>query len=382
MSDRSILIIDDEPDIGRVFGRVAIKAGLKATVTSNAEDFKNGLQDQPDFIMIDLQMPGTDGVELIRYLADQKISSQIIIASGFDSRVIEVAKNLGIEQGLNVAATLNKPVSADELFNVLNQNLSNNVLSRTSLLEGLEKGEFKLFLQPKQSLDNGEIIGFECLLRWIRPDNLAVSPADFIASFESEELYSALSHYVTDQACEIVKQLQFPQYPPFKLSVNISAADLIDLSLSDRLKDICAKHEVAPQQIVLEITESVAMADPVAAMDNLARLRLAGFGLSLDDFGTGYSSLSVLRKLPFNEIKIDQTFVKNIEDSPEDQAIVQAVVGLGKAFKMKVVAEGCENESSIEIVKKFGCDIVQGYGIGRPMKREDVGEFLAKVYGA
>ena len=240
----------------------------------------------------------------------------------------------------------------------------------------LQNQEFFLKLQPKLALRERVITGFEALLRWNHPQFGEILPNKFIPEFEKHNLFKLLSDYVVEHSCISVKKIDASGCVPIQTSVNISAGDLSELELANRLKRICSSNLVDPRQITLEITETVAMADPVTAMDNLTRLRLAGFKLSLDDFGTGFSSLAFLRNMPFNEIKIDMLFVREALRSKSDQTIIKAINSLGKAFNMSVVAEGCEDAETLDLLEKLECDIAQGFHISRPLTVDDAIEFL------
>jgi EAL domain-containing protein (putative c-di-GMP-specific phosphodiesterase class I) len=364
-----VLIIDDEYDIAVVFGRVAEAAGYNSLVTTNPEEFMQWVKvKSPTHILMDLQMPDMDGVELLRYLASIKCRAQIILISGFDSRVIDITAKLAKEQGLIIAATLNKPVSAKQLKALLAELKSELNTSPQALKSAIENKEFYIQLQPKLNFTNEKSLSFEALLRWRHPELGMIPPDEFIPEFEKHGLYKELTDYVLEQACDAISEMKQQGITIHHTAINISAGDLSDLNLANRLKAICRNKQIQPNNITLEITETVAMADPVTAMDNLARIRLAGFGLSLDDFGTGFSSLAFLRSMPFSEIKIDRLFIQDALKTESDQVIIKAIISLGKVFNMKVVAEGCEDEQTLSLLAKLGCDLVQGYHIARPME--------------
>lgn len=372
-----VLIIDDEYDIALVFSRVAESAGYVSFATADAEEFMQWVKvKKPTHILMDLQMPDMDGVELLRHLANVKCKAHIILISGFDPRVIEVTAKLAKQQGLNVAATLNKPVSAKQLKTLLLELKSQLDTSPKALKSAIENEEFFILLQPKLDLISSQVSSFEALLRWRHPSLGIIPPDDFIPEFEKHGLFKELSDYVMEQACSAIHEMARQGINIKHTAINISAGDLSDLALASRLKAICQRQNISPKNITLEITETVAMADPLTAMDNLARLRLAGFDLSLDDFGTGFSSLAFLRSMPFNEIKIDRVFIQDALKTQSDQVIINAIISLGQAFSMKVVAEGCEDEQTLALLKALGCDLVQGYHIARPMALEQAIEFV------
>lgn len=376
-----VLIIDDEIEIAQVFGRIAQSVGYQCFVTTKPDEFLQWAQtEQPSHILMDLQMPDMDGVELLRALAASRCKAKIVLISGFDPRVVEVTANLGKEQGLTIVKALSKPILAKELTALLTELKTTLDTSPQALKTAIINEEFFLKLQPKLAVQPNKPAGFEALLRWQHPTQGLVPPDLFIPEFEKHGMFRELSDYVVRHTCKAIARLDEQGIDGAQTSINISAGDLTDLMLASRMKETCQEFKIAPQRIILEITETVAMADPVTAMDNLARIRLAGFGLSLDDFGTGFSSLAFLRSMPFNEIKIDKVFIQQARQSDSDQAIIKAIVSLGKAFKMKVVAEGCEDQATLSLLKDLGCDLVQGYYIARPLDVEDAIRFITE-YG-
>lgn len=373
----SVLVLDDEPEIARIFSQVAQTVGYKSSFTVDPNEFLQRVADEsPSHILLDLQMPEMDGVEVLRHLANYKCNAKIFLISGFDSRVVDVAGKLGSEQGLKICETLNKPLSAKKLKEVLIKYREGLDCSPKALKAALENQEFFLRFQPKRDLQKRCISGFEALLRWEHPQFGEVSPDKFIPDFEKHGMFQELSDYVVEHACRAIKKIDSSGSKPIQTAVNISAGDLGDIGLADRLKEICKSNGINAHQLTLEITETVAMADPVVALNNLTRLRLAGFNLSLDDFGTGFSSLAFLRNMPFNEIKIDMLFVREALNSQSDQKIIEAIRSMGKAFNMAVVAEGCEDEATLQLLAKLECDYVQGYYIARPLKVDEAIDFL------
>jgi EAL domain-containing protein (putative c-di-GMP-specific phosphodiesterase class I) len=186
---------------------------------------------------------------------------------------------------------------------------------------------------------------------------------------------SELTHWVIDKT---VKQVQLWQDAGFTttVSVNISALDITGLMLPEQLAELLKSNKLNPSHLTLEITESALMGELVTSLDILTRLRLKGIRLSIDDFGTGYSSLSQLHRVPFTELKIDSSFVRNMSHDDEARAIVRTCIILGHELSMRVVAEGVETEENLEFLKQMGCDIAQGYLIARPMPASELMEWV------
>lgn len=226
--------------------------------------------------------------------------------------------------------------------------------------------QFELYYQPKVHGPSGQITGAEALLRWNHPKRGMVSPGVFIPLAERSGLIQPLGAWVIDEACRQVRQWR-DEGLRMRVAINLSAHQLRHAELPQRVAAALRAHQVNPDVLTCEITESVAMEDTEATMKALAGLAAVGVHLSIDDFGSGYSSLAYLRKLPANELKIDRSFVLDLENSAEALKIAEAVVHLAQALKLKVVAEGVENDEQYRILRGLGCDQLQGYLFAKPM---------------
>ena len=245
----------------------------------------------------------------------------------------------------------------------------------TELKHALEGNEFKLYLQPKIKLGTKEVIGAEALIRWPHASRGMVPPDRFIPFAEQTGFIRALSLWVVEQTAMTWKQLHLAGLD-MKLSVNLSTRDLIDKELPQKLQAIAVRHGVHRGSIVLEITESATMEDPQHAQQILTRLHDMGFLLSIDDFGTGYSSLAYLKTLPVQELKIDRSFVMNMENDLNDAMIVRSTIDLAHNLGMTVVAEGLESDKGWKILDGLRCDEAQGYFISRPMPAEEFADWV------
>ena len=230
----------------------------------------------------------------------------------------------------------------------------------------LAKQQLELYYQPKIHAPSGEITGAEALMRWHHPQRGMVSPAVFIPIAERYGLIAALGNWVIDEACRQARVWR-DEGLRMRVAINLSVHQLRHPDLPDRIAGALAQHQINPMLLTCEITESVAMEDPVATMKIFERLAAVGVHISIDDFGTGYSSLSYLRKLPAKELKIDRSFVLDLETSADARAVVDAVVKLAQALGLKVVAEGVETEAQNQILRSLGCDELQGYLFAKPM---------------
>ncbi|MDB5840683.1 MAG: diguanylate phosphodiesterase [Herminiimonas sp.] len=236
----------------------------------------------------------------------------------------------------------------------------------TELRRAAERNEFRLYLQPKIDLSTGAVVGAEALVRWAHPEKGMVYPDNFIPFSEKTGFIRTLTRWMLDQSAALCSQLASQGMHP-KISVNISTRDLVDQDLPLKFGGILAYHKVSASSFCLEITESAIMDDPVRALHTLERLHAMGVDLSIDDFGTGYSSLAYLKRLPVDELKIDKSFVMNMERDADDAKIVRSTIDLGHNIGLRVVAEGVESEAVWNLLEKMGCDQGQGYFMSRPI---------------
>lgn len=373
MSSGRLIVIDDEPAVGTFIGRVARRAGFDVIVTADPGDFKQRVRSwRPALIVLDLGMPETDGIELLRFLADERVTARVLIVSGFDEKVLEAAERLGAARGLNMAGVLRKPVLIEELTQVLRRvGHEMDALTPLRLEEGLENGELYLEYQPKVDLGTMRPTGVEALLRWRHPERGLVPPMSFIPIAEETDLIHRVTRWVLTEALR-QREAWSSQKLTLTVAVNLSAKNVE----AEDLSDLLARGPVEPRQdsrqLVLELTETAAMSNTDRATDLLTRLRIKGVGLSIDDFGTGYSSLSQLQRLPFSEVKIDKSFVIDCTSSKENAAIVYAVIDLSHRLGLKVVAEGVETAEALRLLAQAGCDAAQGYFISKPIAGENI----------
>ena len=246
---------------------------------------------------------------------------------------------------------------------------------RLSLMSGLRKAvdenELVLFYQPKVALRSGGELHAEALVRWRHPVRGLVPPGEFIVFAEQTGYIRAITQWVMARAIAQCSAWRGDDLP-MNVSINISARDLVDLELPDRVEALLRKHGCAAQWITLEITESAILDDPDHAIDNLRRLHALGCRLAIDDYGTGYSSLAYLRRLPVHELKIDKTFILGMARDSSDAVIVRSTIDLAHHMGLLVVAEGVEDEATVERLRGLNCDMVQGYLLSRPLAAEEI----------
>jgi EAL domain-containing protein (putative c-di-GMP-specific phosphodiesterase class I) len=374
-----LLVIDDEPALGNAVKRIAQGCGFEVVATENPVTFINAARVwQPTVIVLDLKIPGSDGIELLRKLAADKISSHIILSSGSDAKVLDTAFRLGRERGLNMGEVLPKPVRAESLRERLFglKRLPKLQLS-ADLSRAIAEGQLFLEFQPKLDCRTSRLIGVEALMRWDHPTFGIVPPEQFGALADEMGLMSGLTEWVVGKAAAQAAQWRAEQLA-CDIAVNISATDVEDLEFPDRLDQLCRKTGLDPGFMTIELTETSAMRQAVQVMDVLTRLRLRGFKLSIDDFGTGYSSLVQLERMPFSEIKIDKSFVQRMTSNHGCKVIVEIVIDLARKLGLSSVAEGVEDQGTLDALSALGCDAAQGYHISRPLPAGQVTELLRR----
>ncbi len=240
--------------------------------------------------------------------------------------------------------------------------------------EALKNNEISLHYQPLIDFKTGEIDGFEALMRWIHPEKGFISPGVFIPIIEENGMILEASKWAFRESCTALTRIQAKSgyHRPLHMSVNFSSTDFSSDGFVENVYNTISETDVQADRIHLEITERLLMSQPDTAKETLNMCRKAGMGISIDDFGTGYSSLSYLHSFPINTLKVDQSFVRNMDTKPSSRELVRSVVSLGKNLGMKIVAEGVETLAEAQILKEMDCDFAQGYYFAKPMAEDDV----------
>ena len=376
-----ILLVDDDPFVTKLImvqlaqlGHTAVTAcgsgGQALAVLETGEP--------TDLILCDLQMPEMDGVELVRHLVRLSYAGALVLISGEDERILQAARQLATAHRLNVLGSLQKPIFAEQLEAVLArlpmptatpQPAPTSGYAADELQQAITDGQLINYYQPKVELRTGEPIGVETLVRWQHPRDGLVPPDRFIALAENSGLINQLTRVVLTEALRQTREWQ-AQRLSLQIAVNVSMANLTDVSFADAVTDAAQAAGVPLNRLVLEVTESRLMVDRVPALDILTRLRLKQVSLAIDDFGTGHSSLAQLRDIPFIELKLDRGFVHGAARDASLRAILENSLSLARQLRMTTVAEGVEDREDWDFLRHSGCDSAQGYFIGRPMPAE------------
>ena len=381
------MVVEDDDFQRRTVARMLRSMGAREV--REAGDGKQALASMRDaapvdLVVCDLDMPEMDGMEFIRHLGKANSAASVIIASAQNRSLLNSVDKMARAYGVRLLGAIEKPVTLKGLANliVLHEPLKPQParasagapsFSLDQILHGVREKQFEPFFQPKVGLATGRVLGAEALARWRHPEHGLVAPYAFIAQLEQSGNMDALTLLMLEKAAGACRAWR-ERGMNLTVSVNLSLVSLTDTMLADRVTQVARAARLDPRYIILEITETAAMTEVAPALENLARLRMRGFGLSVDDYGTGFSSLRQLTRVPFTELKIDQGFVTGCAANPSSRAIVESSVQMARRLDIKSVAEGVETQADWDVLKAVGCDVAQGYFIAKPMQESS---FLA-----
>jgi EAL domain-containing protein (putative c-di-GMP-specific phosphodiesterase class I) len=256
------------------------------------------------------------------------------------------------------------------------ENASWKLSMLSQLDDAIDRGEVWVAYQPKLDLATKRIVGAEALARWTHPDKGPIAASEFVAAAEQHNRIGKLTDFVLEKAVAAAAQIN-KRGVEFDIAVNLSARLLSDKGFTLRLSALLARHSLPPKHLTLELTETAALAGSGEGLDMIGRLRDLGVNIAIDDYGTGLSTLEYLKKIPANEIKIDQSFVKSMTDNRSDRLMVQSTIGLAHSLGRRVVAEGVEHRDILDLLVEMGCDIAQGFAVGRPMSIDSLTKRLS-----
>jgi EAL domain-containing protein (putative c-di-GMP-specific phosphodiesterase class I)/FixJ family two-component response regulator len=329
-----------------------------------------------DIIISDLEMPGMDGMEFIRHVGATGVPVSVILSSALDPALVSSVETMTQAYGIALLGAIEKPVTAQKLGDLIRRYAppkpkaakpaAGEPIPLEEIRQGLKNGEFVPFFQPKVKLRDGTVTGAEALARWLHPKKGVIGPYAFIGPLEENGLIDNLTWAMLEKSAKLCRDWTSNGLEA-TISVNLSLKSLTDPGLADRVTETVQGQGLDPRRMVLEVTESAAMTDIGRALENLARLRMKGFGLSIDDYGTGYSSMQQLSRIPFTELKIDQSFVMSATEKESSKVILASSLEMARKLKLKSVAEGVETRAHWNQLKSLDCDIAQGYFIAKPM---------------
>lgn len=389
-----ILLLDNEPFMLKLLGRMLANLGhASVTACDNgraALELVDSPGSSPDLILLDLNMPEMDGVEFVRHLVERRYTGSLILVSGEDERMLQAAEKLVQAHKISVLGHLSKPVSPEGLAALVGKwapplqaapRAERKKYGADEVFAAIANGELVNYYQPKVRIATHQVVGVETLVRWRHPVDGLVFPDQFIGVAEAHGLIDDLTRVVLTGALAQARLWQDAGLL-LQVAVNLSMDNLASPDFTDMVAGLAAKAGVPPQMMELEVTETRLMQDLRTPLEILTRLRLKRFRLSIDDFGTGNSSLAQLRDLPFDELKIDQSFVRGACSNEKLRAMFDSSLGLARQLGLEAVAEGVEDQADWDFVRKAGCDIAQGYFIAKPMPAADLPAWIQSWHGA
>jgi EAL domain-containing protein (putative c-di-GMP-specific phosphodiesterase class I)/CheY-like chemotaxis protein len=380
-----LLAVDDEKDFLDLVAQLAEGVGYKVITADSAATFREQLtHHRPSLVLLDLQLPGMDGVEALRHLARLGAEGGVVLASGMDQRVLSSARQLGESLGLKMLGTLQKPALLEDIEAVLTRHFGQAANLRPGdLRSAVDEVELVVHYQPRLERKGGDwrVAGAEALVRWQHPTLGLIYPKDFLHLADDHSMTMAIADFVLTDA---IRQIGHWRSRGLNLHVAVNLAPRLvkDLEFPDRLGRILSEFNVDASQLVLDVVEDAAQHDAELAMDIYTRLRVKGVGLALDDFGIGASSLTHLYKMPFSEVKIDHSLIGSLPQNRGAVTVVRAIVQLAHSFSLAACAEGVESALAFDLLDECGCDRVQGDFVGKPVPAGEFEAFLRAWNGA
>lgn len=377
-----VLVLEDDPIQARYASAALSRCDLaEFGVVSDAYEALRRLRAQRwDVLLCDLRLPGMDGISLVRELATLNAPPQVIFTTTLDPRFLRSAELVARSSSVEVIGLIEKPLAVDALRDILAGGGRHTQASpaatsagrgfpvtERAALEALQDGRIQPWFQPQICCRTGRILGVEALARWYEPLHGILPPTTFLPTIAARNLDGQLAACILRQSLAAQQGWRAGGLN-VSVSINLSSAAMARHSVVQSLADLSDACGARRENVVFEMTETLSdNAAEGSLFENLAELRMAGFGLAIDDFGIGYSSMARLRDIPFTELKIDRSFLEGLSNHPHQRAIVESMIGLAHRLGMHTVAEGVETEAHSKVIRELGCDREQGYLYGAPM---------------
>jgi EAL domain-containing protein (putative c-di-GMP-specific phosphodiesterase class I)/FixJ family two-component response regulator len=393
-----LLVIDDDVRICSFVAAIGTALGWTVDTAGEKARFEALMHERrPDAVIVDLQLGATDGIEVLRFLADARYRGPVVLVSGFDDRVLSAAQDVGASFGLDIVQILEKPIRAAIMRGLLTELESRHSAQLPSqaqvqpgvaatvqpgftsqdIARALDAGEMLLHFQPIVSAGSLDVVSLEALIRWQHPIIGLVQPDQFIPIAEQDdETIDKLTMWVIQKTLQLRRCFEQAGIS-VPIAVNISGINLHRLEFPDLVARQLVDAGFAPTALTFEMTESIATIDAHRATDILTRLRLKGFELAIDDLGTGYSSLRALRNIPFSCLKIDKSFVLEAATSRASLAIVKSIIDMGRSMRLRSVAEGVETAEIASQMTELGIDAMQGFHFTQPLPADKLIGWIA-----
>ena len=372
-------VLDDDAAVRSLACRVGERCGFRTEAFAGPSAFLSAVAaDRPELIMLDIVLEETGWTAVLEALSRLRCTSPVIVSSGIDERLLGSAVRIGNKLGLTMLAPLRKPAGPAELSVVISAAARNGLpICADELDDAIAASQVVPYYQPKVGVTDRKPIGAEALVRWEHPARGTLGPAVFLPLAERGPAIMPLTDLMVERAAADCAAWHAAGHE-VSVAVNIPARCLTEPGFADRVAALAAKAGAEPAALTLEITETAAMEDAPLVTAALARLSGHGFALSMDDFGTGCSSLAELHRMPFHELKIDRSFVSGMLRDREAMVITRAVIEMARRLGLRTVAEGVEDEDVLYALGEMGCDIAQGFLIGRPMPAGRFLDWLAR----
>ena len=395
IADQRFLVVEDHDFqrwvMGTMLKRLGARYVFQASDGREALEIFRSLDSPIDVIVSDLDMPSMDGMEFMRHVGEAGTDVSVIVASALDPSLVASVETMARAYGVDLLGAIQKPFTSSKLESLVARRGTKPVdtphakpapvFNLEEMVDGLENDQFEPFFQPKVEVATGRVTGVEALARWRHPGKGIVppfvSPYAFIKPFEDNGQIDRLTWIMLDKAAAKCREWRQAGVN-VNVSVNLSLQTLADVTIADRVTQLVRDRGLEPRDVILEVTESARLAHVGNALENLSRLRMKGFGLSIDDYGTGYSSLEQLTRIPFTEIKIDGSFVRNASTREAGLVVLESSLAMARKLKISAVAEGVETEADWRLLERLGCDLAQGYFIAMPLPGESVLDWIRK----
>lgn len=381
MNKRSLLILDSDEDVAK---NISIEAEALGFEVKTFNDPKLFIDEffvwNPSHLAIDLAMPAIHGIEVLISLVKLKCESHIILVSGLETTIPSAAQLIATENNLNVSGILSRPLNIQRLKNLLSgsyseedaQTYSGNadharfIADEASIHHAIQNNQFVLYYQPQIDLPSGKATGLEGLIRWRHPEFGMKLPDSFIPVAERTGQIDQLMQIVINTAFEFMSKLD----SELSFSINISAINIQDPHVIETLKNACLEHNIKPERVVLDLTETATMRDPVQTGNILQQLRAIGFRIGMDDVATSYASMDQLTKLPLSELKLDKSCVTTMDCSSKSRKVIASTIKLAENLGLSTIAKGIENSLAAIGLRELGCRLGQGYYFAKPMDQD------------
>lgn len=380
----SAMVVDDDEFVRSTLKRQMTTLGASRVETAASGDEAAILlreQGPFDVILLDLMMPGSDGIQFLRCLAEMHDSADLILTSSLDRKLLETAESLARAHALHVLGVLPKPVRSSAIGELLAKRCERTArrfsavpVTVERLAVAMKAGHIVPYFQPKVCAKTGVPSSVEALARWEDPTEGLISPARFIPIADRHGLIDEITAEISRRAMTAVAAWS-DQGLYTDLEINLSALSLERIELPDRMISLAAQTGLDPDRITFEITESALIGHLSRSLDTLTRLRMKGFRLAVDDFGTGYSTMSQLKLLPLSELKIDLSFVSRATRDPEARAIVESCVALARQFGLVSVAEGVEDVETASLMGDIGATLLQGFHFSKALPADQLSDW-------